>query len=356
MKLQVLGLVAATGLLGMSVRAADAPKAPEPAKPAEAVKAGPAPKMVLDKTVYDFGSTSMVTQLAGKFIISNTGEGVLELKKPVPSCGCTVPALKTDKLAPGEKTELNFTVNISAIKGHIEKHITLPSNDPTQPSVNLTLKADIIPTFDVSPASISLGTIHQGTITNVSVQVKRISGKPLELSRADSGQKFVRVKIAPVAGSNDVAQVQIEIEAEGTPRHFNETVKLFGGDDKQPAITIPVSGRIVGDLTANPEAQFWGIADPANWPGAHPDQTTKKFLITCNKTDAKLEITKATTDLADVTLDVKPVEAGKSYEVVATLAKAPKENERGSIKLETNIASQPIIELGLTVNVLQRAK
>jgi hypothetical protein len=354
MKRKFLVLIAAVGALSLAAWAVDEPKKEEAPKPAEAAKTGPAPKLVLDKTVYDFGTTSTVSQLAGKFIISNTGDAVLELKKPVPSCGCTVPALKADKLAPGEKTELNFTVNISTPRGHVEKHITLPSNDPSQPSVNLTLKADIVPTFDVVPQAVSLGNIHQGTITNIAANVKRIDGKPLGLTRAESGQAFVRVKLEPVEGSPDAGQLRIEVEAEGAPRQFNETVKVFAGDSTQPAVTVPVSGRIVGDVTANPEAQFWGIADPETWPGGHPEQQQRKFSIVLNKPGATLEIKKATTELSDVSVEVKPIEAGKSYEVVATLAKSPKQSERGSIKLETNLASQPTVELGLTVNVLKR--
>ena len=320
------------------------------------VATGPAPKIQFNTTVYDFGSTSSVQQLAGKFIISNTGSGTLEIKKPQPSCGCTVPALKTDKLAPGESTELTFTLNVGTPRGHLEKHITVPSNDPTQPSVNLTLKADIVPTFDVTPANISLGNIHQGLITNITLQIKRLDGKPLGLTKVEAGTKNVRPKLGTPEGSNQVVQLTVEIEADGAPRPLNDTVRVFGADTNAPAITVPINGRIVGDVTASPEAQFWGIADAENWPGGHPEQSIRKFTLVCTKPGTSFEIKKATTELTDVTVEVKPLEAGKSYEVVATLAKAPKQSERGSIKVETNIESQPTVELALTINVLNRGK
>jgi len=315
---------------------------------------GPAPKIQFDKTVYDFGSTSMVQQLAGKFIISNTGSATLEIKKPQPSCGCTVPALKTDKLAPGEKTELTFTLNVGMPRGHLEKHITVPSNDPTQPSVNLTLKADIVATFDVIPANIGLGNLRQGMTTNITVQIKRLDGKPLGLTRAEAGMKNVKPKLGSVEGTNDTVQLAVEIEADSPPRSLNDQVRIYSGDSAQPLITVPINGRIVGDLTANPEAQFWGIVDVDNWPGARPEQAVRKFTIVSNNPDTNFEIKKATTDLADVTVDYNTIVTGKTYEVVATLAKAPKQSERGKITLETNLASQPTVELTLTVNVLKR--
>jgi hypothetical protein len=356
MNQRVCTWVVAGGLIAQIAQGQDAAKtnvAPA-ATTTNQVAAGPAPKIQFDKTVYDFGSTSMVQQLAGKFIISNTGSGTLEIKKPQPSCGCTVPALTKDKLAPGEKTELSFTLNVGTPRGHLEKHITVPSNDPTQPSVNLTLKADIVPTFDVTPQNIGLGNIHQGLITNITVQIKRLDGKPLGLTKAEAGTKNVRPKLVAEEGTNGVAQLAIEIEAEGSPRPLNDVVRVFGADATQPAITVAVNGRIVGDITAAPETQFWGIVDPDNWPGTHPEQTMKKFTVTATKPGAKLVIKKATTELADVTVEVKPIEEGKTYEIVATLAKAPKQSTRGTIKLETNLESQPTIELGLTVNVLKR--
>jgi hypothetical protein len=335
---------------GMFAQLATGQTAPATNAPA----AGLVPKIQFDKTVYDFGSTSAVQQVAGKFIISNTGSATLEIKKPQPSCGCTVAALTKDKLAPGEKTELGFTVNVGVPRGHLEKHITVPSNDPSQPSVNLTLKMDIVPTFDVTPQNINLGNIHQGTITNIAIQIKRLDGKPLGLTKAEAGTKSVRPKLGTPQGSNDLVMLTVEIEADGSPRPLNDAVRVLGENPAIPAITVPVNGRIVGDVTANPETQFWGIVDPDNWPGAHPEQTMRKFTITSNKPDTNFEVKKVSTDLADVSVTYSPVVTGKTYEVTATLAKAPKQSERGTIKVETSLASQPTVDLGLTVNVLKR--
>ncbi len=375
MNRKVLVMITSVGLLGFVAQAEDALKIADTVKPAAAakaadtivktagaatntaeatVKAGPAPKIQFDKTVYDFGSTSMVSQLVGKFIISNVGEGTLEIKKPQAACGCTVPALKADKLAPGEKTELAFTLNISSPRGHVEKHITVPSNDPNQPSVKLTLSADIVPTFEATPGNLNLGNLRQGAITNLAVTLTRLDGKPLGTNRVETGGKYLRAKLQPVEGSTNTVELKVEVEAEGAPRQVNDNIRVFSGDNTQPTVIVPISVRFVGDLTTTPEAQFWGIADPENWPGAHPEQAQRKFQIACNKPDTKLEIRKATSTIADVTVEVKPIEEGKTYEVVATLAKAPKQSERGSIKVETNLESQPTVELGLTINVLKR--
>jgi hypothetical protein len=349
MNQKVCAWLVAAGLIAQFACAEEAAKTTAAAPAANAV-----PKIKFDKTVYDFGSTSMVQKLEGKFVISNVGSATLENIKAQPSCGCTTTKPKIDKLAPGESTDLPFTVNVGMPRGHLEKHITVTSNDPQEPSVNLTLKADIVPTFDVIPPNIGLGNIHQGETTNITVEIKRLDGKPLGLTRAESGNPSIHPKLGTVEGSNQVVELTVEIVAGGSPHVVNDQVRLYAGDAPQPAIVIPVNARIVGDISARPEAQFWGIVDPDNWPGAHPEQATRKFTIVSNKPDANFEIKKATTDLAGVTVSYSAIVTGKTYEVVATLDKAPKQSERGKITLETNLPSQPTLELALTINVLRR--
>ena len=143
--LYVMLIVAAARL---TAGAADQPAQPEASK----ADTNGVPKIQFDKMVYDFGTTSLVQQLTGTFIVSNVGQAPLTIGKPTTSCGCTVAGLKTDKLAPGEKTELGFTMSVGNIpRGHAEKAINVPSNDPSLGMAKLTVKADSVPVFEYTP-------------------------------------------------------------------------------------------------------------------------------------------------------------------------------------------------------------
>jgi hypothetical protein len=332
--------------------------AEEAAPPATADKPAAAPKIEFDKMVYDFGSTSLVQSLAGTFTFSNKGDGPLELKQPTTSCGCTVAKLKSDKLAPGETGELSFTLSVAGMsRGRAEKHITVQSNDPQSPAVNLTVKAEIMPVFDYNPQAVMLGDMHKGETTNVTIQVKRIDGKPLNLTKVEpmSNAGVVRPKLVAAEGTNDSAQIEVEVMAEGTPRRFNESVKVFGDNPNQPVFNIPVSGRFVGDLSVNPEAVFWGIADPERWPGPRPEtMTTRKVTVVASHAEKPIELKNASSTLSDLTVSIVTVETGKTYEVVAVLAQPPKESKSGTIHFETNLESQPSVDIPVTINVLRR--
>ena len=73
------------------------------------------PKIQFDKTVYDFGVTALVESVTGTFTFQNAGDGVLQLQKPKPSCGCTVASVNPETLKPGEKGELVFTIDRKSV-------------------------------------------------------------------------------------------------------------------------------------------------------------------------------------------------------------------------------------------------
>src|SRR5882724_5510053 len=163
----------------------------------------PAPKLQFNKTVYDFGTTSLVDSITGTFTFQNTGAGDLKIEKPQPSCGCTVASVKPDSLKPGDKGELIFTVRVSGQRGALEKHIAVPSNDPQAPKVNLSIKVEMKQVLDVTPQNIQLGNIRQGTITNVTVLVHRTDGKKLVIAKAEPSNKLLHARIEPGTGTND---------------------------------------------------------------------------------------------------------------------------------------------------------
>jgi hypothetical protein len=334
----------------------EATKPPEAATAAEAAKATePPPKIQFDKTVYDFGSTSFVDSVTGTFTFQNAGTGELKVGKPQPSCGCTVASVKPEVLKPGEKGELVFKVNVGGAHGSLEKHITVPSNDPQTPKLSLSVKANIVQIVEVAPAQINLGQIRQGMITNVSATLRRTDGKKLAIGKTEPSSKLLRAKVEPVEGSNDQsAKLLIEVEGEGSPRRFNESVKVFVEGIAQPAATIAVNGQLLGDVLVDHESLYWPITDASHAPATNaPALPTRKITVSSTRPDHALEIKNLATSLKDLSLELVTVEAGKTYSVVAKFAETPKASEQGTISFDTNASLQPKITIPVTVTVLK---
>ena len=147
----------------------------------------------------------MVDSVTGTFTFQNAGAGDLKIEKPQPSCGCTVASVKPDVLKPGEKGELVFTVRVAGQRGALEKHITVPSNDPQSSKVSLSIKIEMKQILDVTPQNIQLGNIRQGATTNVTVVVRRTDGNKLVISKAEASNKNLTTHIEPVEGSSNTS-------------------------------------------------------------------------------------------------------------------------------------------------------
>ena len=279
----------------------------------------------------------------------------MKVGKPQPSCGCTVASVKPDVLKPGEKGELIFKVNIGVAHGNLEKHITVPSNDPQSPSVNLSIKVEVKQVLEVAPTQISLGGIRQGAITNVTATLRRTDGKKLAISSTQPSSKLVRARVEPVEGSNDQsAKIIIEVEGEGTPRMLSENVKVFLDGITQPATTISINGRLLGDVTVSPEQLYWPVTDASHTPPPNADaQAVRRIAVSATRPDQPLVIKNVASSLKDLTLEVVTIETGKTYSVVAKFTETPKQSERGTISFETNMSVQPTITIPVTITVLK---
>lgn len=358
MKKIFLAVVACVCMAGFVARADDMPKADVPAEPAAPAKAEGAPIIKFEKDTFDFGTTSQVQSVTGTFVFTNSGASDLKVEKPKPSCGCTVAGVKPEGgiLKPGEKGELTFSLNVGHARGQLSKSITVPSNDPKNPNVSLKIMVNVKQVIEFSPAAINLGDMRQGKTTNVVVEVKRVDGKKLAINRAEGSVKSVHVKVEPVESSEGTtAKLLIEVVADDKPRRFFDSVNMYTDDAPQPAAIIPVTGRVVGEVSITPEGLFWGIPDAKNFPGPNPAvMTTRKVQVEATAPDKPLEIKNAATDIKDLSLEVVTKEQGKKYELVAKLSAPPKESLTGVITFETNAAGQSKVTIPVTINVMKR--
>jgi hypothetical protein len=316
--------------------------------PAAATPPAGTPKIQFDKTVYDFGATSLVESVTGTFTYQNVGTAELKLGKPQPSCGCTVASVKPDVLKPGEKGELVFTVRVGGQHGHLEKHITVPSDDPQSPHESLAIKIEMKQIIEASSSQISAGSLRPGATTNLTVVLRRVDGQKLVIAKTEPSDKSVTAHVEPIEGSNDQsAKLVIDVHAEGAPRPINDTVRVFLDGISQPAATILINGRLLGDVVLDQEALYWPIADSSE---AVP---TRRISVSSTRSDQPLQITNLSTSLTNLTVELVPVETGKVYSVIARFAQAPTQSERGTISFDTNTSVQPKIVVPVTVIVLR---
>ena len=211
--------------------------------------------------------------------------------------------------------------------------------------------------FDV-PMQVVFGELLVGQSTNLTLTVKRLDGKPLNLSKAESSDPNVTATVVPGSDpTNTTADVKLTVKGTGGPRQIYSNVSFFTEGQQFPVARTMVYGQVVTEFRIMPEQIFWGIADPKNWPGQRnvEQMNSRTVRLEMKKSGGSFTIRSIKTDIKDLTLTVVTEQTGRVYQVVARLAKAPEASERGTIIVETDWADRPTITIPVSINVLSRS-
>jgi len=114
------------------------------------------PRIKFEETVHDFGRIAPTSKNLCEFKFSNVGDALLKITKVSRTCGCTPFTLTKKEYAPGESGTLKVRYYAASQPGPVTKRLTVYSNDKTQPSVALTIKASIVLKVDYEPKRLSL--------------------------------------------------------------------------------------------------------------------------------------------------------------------------------------------------------
>jgi hypothetical protein len=102
------------------------------------------PKVVILPMAYDFGDIIQDSVVTTYFVIANEGSDTLKITKVSASCGCTAVMPEKNELKPGESTNLKVTFDSKGKTGKQNRLITVDTNDPKNPTINLTLTGNVI--------------------------------------------------------------------------------------------------------------------------------------------------------------------------------------------------------------------
>jgi len=140
-----------------------------------------APVINFDKTHHDFGRITPDRKVAAKYRVTNTGNAYLNITQVRPSCGCTYTMLGKWSLAPGEGTEIEAMFDPKGMKGGVRKSIEVVCNDPKNPTVNLTLEAEVVQEIMPSVESVYFHQALKSASTRSSVRYASGNGEPVQI-------------------------------------------------------------------------------------------------------------------------------------------------------------------------------
>ncbi len=107
------------------------------------------PKIEIEPKSFDFGEINYGEVAEYAFLLKNSGNEILEIKRVATSCACTTAKTEKELLNPGEETNLSVRYDTGAMsgphgKGEQERIIYVKSNDPLNPQVEVTIQANVV--------------------------------------------------------------------------------------------------------------------------------------------------------------------------------------------------------------------
>ena len=120
-----------------------------------------APRITFEKVTHDFGYVGLGSTNFCQFKFTNTGNAVLKIDEVKEACSCTVHNLTKKEYAPGESGTITVGYAADTELGNMMKQLYVFSNDPSNPQVELLVKANHTASVDFEPKKLDLLLMHQ---------------------------------------------------------------------------------------------------------------------------------------------------------------------------------------------------
>ena len=119
--------------------------------------------LAFDSLVHDFGTIFSHESYSCTFPFRNAGKVPVRIKSIKTSCSCTAASPVKETFGPGERGQIDVTLNTEHQNGEITKTIMVETDTKDQGQITLTLKAHVLRQgIRLSPRRVVFGTVHPG--------------------------------------------------------------------------------------------------------------------------------------------------------------------------------------------------
>ena len=284
--------------------------------------------------------------LSHKFKFANIGTDTLKVSARS-TCNCTAAMLSDKNIPPGETGEILLEYDTKGKKGSTTQSVDIRTNNPEKRWVRLTLSATVKAGTIVVPEKLWLDEIAVGEAISRELLVVDQGDKTLIVEKIDVPEGII-AEIMPIREDSTVKYsipIVLTIKSGTTPGYFEKLVTIHTNDSKKNKIIVPVSGLILSEIKALPPTIFFGEVKP---------NTMVVREITLSPTNEKrLEIARATSASPYISTEVKTIENGSKFKLVATL-QSPGMNTtvRDNIPIYINENDEPTMEIPVYARVV----
>ena len=303
------------------------------------------PRAVPVEPIKNFDVVAKGESLVHAFEIKNEGDKTLVITNVSPACGCTVAEFDKE-IAPGAIGTVRATVDTSTFDGPIAKSITVLTNDPNTPKMQLTVRAEVKPYVGIRPGYARYIYVQGEDTTPIAQTIWSEDGQDMKIVSIQSGYDFIQTtyreataeeRRPEVEGKQWVVTVDIAPDAPVGP--LRQYVDVEVDHPKQRIIKIPITGFVRPRQHLTPDKVEVGQLSDATLPW-------KRSVTFTNFTSKPIEVTKIETGIDGMEVkveDVGRVEGHRFKVELRILPSVPKGAFDTEVKLHTTDAKNPIV-------------
>jgi uncharacterized protein DUF1573 len=310
------------------------------------------PKIVAMEPVKDVGTVPKGEKIVQDFVIRNDGDAVLEITDIHPACGCTVAEFDTS-IAPGKTGKVHASVDTSTFNGAIAKGMTVFSNDPATPQLELTVRAKVEPYISVKPGYARYVTVQgepvEGDITQT---LWTNDGSSMDITGIDSPWPYLKVtyrEAKPEERQPDAKgkqwRLEMKLSNDAKVGPLAEYVTVHTNHPKQKLVQIPVTGFVRPMIAVTPQVADFGTLEVK--------EPTKKVINIRNFATEPIKVTGVEESVKGIEAKLQPLDEGREYQVQLTLSpELAKGSFEGKLTIRTDSAKMPVLEVPLKGTIL----
>jgi hypothetical protein len=276
----------------------------EVSAPAAASHLGP--MLSVRETSQDGGTVEEGTVLKYRFTVANPGDADLEIKQVKPSCGCTVP--RWDKLiAPGKEGAIDAEVHTDHFRGAILKHLTVLSNDPQHPQLELSLTAKITPLVEITPGPVALLAVDDKPVSQV-FTLERTGGRPMKIVQVSATAPYLKTELAPLPGDG---RYKLTVTALTDTPFGRSPTPIMVKTDMPKGGDLTLTVIVDRGIVTTPPMVYWAL------PAADP-KAPVQGLVTIMRQQGPFHIISVSVDDPKLRTKLDTVRDGQEYRVTVT--------------------------------------
>ncbi len=300
----------------------------------------PQPRIVFQERLYDFGVSGPDEQIRHTFRFTNNGTGTLHVDGVTTDCGCTAALVSASEIPPGGTGEIKAVFKTNRLGGKQEKVITVYSDDPYEPEIDLVIRGIIKREVAVVPQGLNFDTMRKGETLTKTVRLLQLSKTSLVINQIDINNDYFDVATSRFREENSRGiKVAVTLKTDNVPAgQLKEVITLHTNLKRHPRIDVPIWATIMGEIKIEPRAISFGLVKKETGGSA--------VAVIARRDGGQLRILKTESSLPYLAVEVEETVPGEKYKLTVHVRKnSPAGRMEGEIRIFTDYPGEAVVTL-----------